>query len=328
MAAILVTGGYGFIGSNFVRYMLEKHDTLSIVNLDKVTYAGNPDNLAGLEDGKRLTSVRGDIRDQQTVMRLFDEYDFQSVVHFAAESHVDRSITGPEAFVLTNVLGTQVLLDAARSHWADDFENRRFVHVSTDEVYGALGETGFFTETTPLSPNSPYSASKAGSDLLVRSYFKTFGLPAIVTRCSNNYGPYQFPEKLIPLMITNALGDKPLPVYGDGLYVRDWLYVTDHCRALETALQRGAPGQIYNIGGKNEMKNIDLVKIILDTLHKPHSLITHVKDRPGHDRRYAIDPGKIERELEWCPSVTFTEGIAKTIQWYLDHEEWWKKLIG
>jgi dTDP-glucose 4,6-dehydratase len=327
MQKVLVTGGFGFIGSNFVRHVLGERDSWAVVNLDKVTYAGNPENLADHEGNNRLISVRGDICDRAGVEQLFSEHDFAAVVHFAAESHVDRSIAQPDAFAVTNVVGTQVLLDAARAAWNGRYADRRFVHVSTDEVYGALGETGYFTETTPLAPNSPYSASKAGSDLIARSYFHTWGFPVVITRCSNNYGPYQFPEKLIPLMITNALRDKPLPVYGDGLYVRDWLYVLDHCRALWTVLTKGANGEVYNIGGNNEMRNIDLVKSILDQLGKPHSLIEHVTDRPGHDRRYAIDASKIHDELGWEPAVDRQKGLENTIAWYLEHEDWWKKLI-
>jgi dTDP-glucose 4,6-dehydratase len=327
MKKLLVTGGFGFIGSNFVRHMLEERDEWAIVNLDKVTYAGNPANLADLETDPRLTNVRGDICDRPTVESLFEEHRFEAVVHFAAESHVDRSITGPEQFVLTNVLGTQVLLDVARHAWRGAYDGRTFVHVSTDEVHGALKEEGFFTESTPLAPNSPYSASKAGSDLVARSYHRTYGFPVMITRCSNNYGPYQFPEKLIPLMITNALRDEPLPVYGDGLYVRDWLYVVDHCRAIEAVLVKGRGGEVYNIGGCNEKRNIDLVRSILDLLGKPHDLIRHVTDRPGHDRRYAIDAAKIRRELGWSPAVKPDEGLQLTVRWYIDNRSWWERLL-
>ncbi len=326
MKKILVTGGAGFIGSNFVQSIIQNRDDIFVVNFDLLTYAGNPDNLLQIQDNSRYTFIKGDICDKESVQQLFKDFDFDAVVHFAAESHVDKSITGPAQFVITNVLGTQVLLQAAREAWGAN-QDKRFVHVSTDEVYGTLGKSGFFTETTPLAPNSPYSASKAGSDLLVRSYFETFKFPAIITRCSNNYGPYQFPEKLIPLMITNALNDKPLPVYGDGMNVRDWLYVCDHCKAVETVLFKGKPGEVYNIGGNNEKHNIDIVKIILSELGKPESLITYVEDRLGHDRRYAIDASKIKRELGWTPSLTFEVGIRKTIAWYLENKWWWEKLI-
>jgi dTDP-glucose 4,6-dehydratase len=324
---ILVTGGCGFIGSNYIHYLLNSTDSVAVVNLDALTYAGNPANLAAIAADPRYTFVHGDITDATLVADLFSRYAIDTVVHFAAESHVDRSITGPEVFIRTNVQGTMTLLEAAREHWREQYDSRRFVHVSTDEVYGALGDTGFFTETTPLAPNSPYSASKAGSDLLVRSYVKTFGLPALITRCSNNYGPWQFPEKLIPLMITNALNDKPLPVYGDGLYTRDWLYVADHCSAIETVRRNGTVGEVYNIGGHNEKKNIDIVKTILAELGKPQSLISYVSDRPGHDRRYAIDPAKIGRELGWQPQTTFEQGIRQTIAWYCEHRAWWQAVL-
>jgi len=327
MKKILVTGGAGFIGSNFVIHLLKNRNDCSIVNFDLLTYAGNLDNLNEINNDPRYKFVKGDICDNAAVKKLFKEESFDYVVHFAAESHVDKSITGPAQFVITNVLGTQVLLQAAREAWGDDYGSKRFVHVSTDEVYGTLGKTGLFTETTPLAPNSPYSASKAGSDLLVRSYFETFGFPALITRCSNNYGPFQFPEKLIPLMITNALANKPLPVYGDGMNVRDWLYVCDHCSAVETVLFKGTLGEVYNIGGNNEKYNIDIVKIILAELGKPESLITYVKDRLGHDRRYAIDSSKIQRELGWSPSVVFENGIRDTIKWYLENKEWWTKIL-
>jgi len=327
MKRILVTGGAGFIGSNFIIHILKSRNDCSIVNFDLLTYAGNLDNLNEINDDPRYAFVKGDICDTAAVKKLFEENNFDAVVHFAAESHVDKSITGPAQFVITNVLGTQVLLQAAKEAWGDDYGSKRFVHVSTDEVYGTLGKTGLFTETTPLAPNSPYSASKAGSDLLVRSYFETFGFPALITRCSNNYGPFQFPEKLIPLMITNALADKPLPVYGDGMNVRDWLYVCDHCSAVETVLFKGALGEVYNIGGNNEKYNIDIVKIILAELGKPESLITYVKDRLGHDRRYAIDSSKIQRTLGWSPSVVFENGIRDTIKWYLENKEWRTKIL-
>ena len=312
---ILVTGGSGFIGSNFIRYMLEQHDDLRIVNFDALTYAGNPDNLSSLEGESRYSFVKGDITDFDSVDAVMKGVD--QVVHFAAESHVDRSICGPEIFTRTNVLGTQVLLDSAK-------ENRikRFIHVSTDEVYGSLGKDGFFTEKTKLAPNSPYSASKAASDLLARAYFKTYGFPVITTRCSNNYGPYQFPEKLIPLMITNALENKSLPIYGDGLNVRDWLYVIDHCSAIDAVRHKGRDGEIYNIGGNNECQNIDIVKNILKELDKPDSLIEFVEDRLGHDRRYAIDAAKLKNDIGWEPSVHFEEGLKNTIRWYVENNEW------
>lgn len=316
---ILVTGGAGFIGSNFVRYMLDAHPDFDIVNLDALTYAGNLENLAGLEDNLRYTFVKGDITDRDTVDGIVSG-GIDVIVNFAAESHVDRSITDPGIFVRTNVMGAQVLLDAAKAHGIG-----KYLQVSTDEVYGALGATGMFTETTSLSPNSPYSASKAGADMLTRAYGKTFGLPVNITRCSNNYGPYQFPEKLIPLMIANALEDKPLPVYGDGMQIRDWLHVYDHCAAIDTVLTKGKPGEVYNVGGNNEKANIEIVKLILSTLGKPESLVKHVTDRPGHDRRYAIDNTKITTELGWTPSFTFERGIAATIEWYLKNHTWMER---
>jgi dTDP-glucose 4,6-dehydratase len=322
MKNILVTGGAGFIGSNFIRYLLQQHPTYRAVNFDLLTYAGNLENLAGVDVSPRYFFVRADICDKESVDKVFREHAIDAVVHFAAESHVDRSILGPSVFVQTNVLGTSILLDAARQSGVE-----RFVHVSTDEVYGSLGAAGKFIETTPLHPNSPYSASKASSDLLALAYFHTFHTPVIVTRCSNNYGPYQFPEKLIPLMIANALNDKPLPVYGDGLNVRDWLYVEDHCSALDTVLHKGKEGEIYNIGGNNEKKNIEIVKLILQELEKPESLITFVQDRLGHDRRYAIDASKIKNELGWEPTHTFEIGIRETIHWYLSHKEWWQRIL-
>jgi dTDP-glucose 4,6-dehydratase len=318
---ILVTGGAGFIGSNFILYMLGKHKDYKIVNFDALTYAGNLDNLSSVKKHKNYSFVKGSITNKLAVKKVMAKADM--VVHFAAESHVDRSITGPEIFTTTNVLGTQILLD-----YAKEFKIKKFVHVSTDEVYGSLGKTGYFTETTPLAPNSPYSASKAGSDLVVRAYFETYGFPAVITRCSNNYGPYQFPEKLIPLMISNAQNDIPLPVYGDGMNVRDWLYVEDHCAAIDTVLHEGVPGEVYNIGGNNEWHNIDIVKLILKELGKPQSLIKYVKDRLGHDRRYAIDAGKIKHELGWEPKTRFEEGIKKTIAWYRDNNQWLKKVAG
>lgn len=322
MNSVFVTGGAGFIGSNFVRYFLEAHPGVRLVNFDKLTYAGNLENLHDIRDHRSYQFVRGDICDREAVLAAMKNAGCDTVVHFAAESHVDRSIMGAAVFVTTNVLGTQVLLDAAR-----ELRVARFLHVSTDEVYGSLGATGLFTEETPLHPNSPYAASKAGSDLLVLAAAHTFGFPAVVTRCSNNYGPYQFPEKLIPLMIANAVDGKPLPVYGQGLNVRDWLYVEDHCKAIDAVLARGRAGEAYNIGGNNEWKNIDIVRLLLRQLGKPESLITYVKDRPGHDLRYAIDAARIHRELGWEPSVTFEEGIAKTIQWYMANQPWWRRII-
>jgi dTDP-glucose 4,6-dehydratase len=322
MKNILVTGGAGFIGSNFVRYMLRAHSEYSIVNYDALTYAGNLENLDAVENDPRYHFVKSNICDRDAVAKVFQQFNIDAVVHFAAESHVDRSILGPAIFVQTNVVGTQVLLDAAQK-----FSIEKFLHVSTDEVYGSLGAAGKFIETTPLHPNSPYSASKASSDLLVLAYHHTFGFPGVVTRCSNNYGPYQFPEKLIPLMIANALNNKPLPVYGDGMNVRDWLYVGDHCAALDVVLHKGKSGEVYNIGGNNEKKNIEIVKLVLESLNKPQSLIQFVKDRPGHDRRYAIDATKIAQELGWKPAHTFENGIVETIQWYLENKSWWKRIM-
>jgi dTDP-glucose 4,6-dehydratase len=318
MKNILVTGGAGFIGSNFIRMVLTEHPDCLVVNLDKLTYAGNLENLATFREHERYRFVHGDICDSPLATKfLLDQYPIDAVVNFAAESHVDRSITGPKVFIETNVTGTLNLLEAARDHQVS-----RFLQVSTDEVYGSLGAEGKFTEQTPLSPNSPYSASKAAADHLVRAFGHTWSLPYNITRCSNNYGPYQFPEKLIPLMIHNALHDKELPVYGDGMQVRDWLYVYDHCTAIWRVLEQGTPGEIYNVGGCNEKANIEVVKLILARLGKPATLIRHVKDRPGHDRRYAIDAGKIMRQLGWKPSVTFEEGIVRTIDWYLSNSQW------
>ena len=315
MANILVTGGAGFIGSNFVRYMVEKYSDYHIINLDALTYCGNLENLKDIEDKDNYTFVKGDIRDKAIVDELVEKSDY--VINFAAESHVDRSIADPEIFIKSNVLGTQVLLNAAKEHGVE-----KYIQISTDEVYGTLGKTGYFTEDTPLQPNSPYSASKAGGDLIARAYYETFGLPVNITRCSNNYGPYQFPEKLIPLMISNALEDKKLPVYGDGKNVRDWLHVHDHCSAIDLVLHEAKPGEVYNIGGNNEKQNIEIVKLILGELGKDESLIEFVTDRLGHDRRYAIDSTKIQEELSWKPEYTFEVGIRKTIQWYLDNQDW------
>lgn len=321
MNTILVTGGAGFIGSNFVRYMLKKH-TYKIINFDSLTYAGNLENLTEIEKNPNYIFVKGDICNKESVRDAFKKYTIDSVVHFAAESHVDRSILGPGIFIQTNIVGTNNLLEVSR-----EYNVERFLHVSTDEVYGSLGAKGFFTEETPLHPNSPYSASKASSDLLVLAYQHTFGFPAVVTRCSNNYGPYQFPEKLIPLMIANALNNKPLPVYGDGMNVRDWLFVEDHCIAIDAVLHKGKFGDVYNIGGNNEKPNIEIVKTILKELGKSESLITFVKDRPGHDRRYAIDASKIKNELGWEPSYTFEKGIVETIRWYVENKNWWERII-
>lgn len=322
MRSILVTGGAGFIGSNFIRMVLTEHPDYFVVNLDKLTYAGNLENLADLQNHDRYQFVQGDICDGPLVERLIDGHGIGTIVNFAAESHVDRSITGPKVFIETNVTGTLTLLQAARDRNID-----RFIQVSTDEVYGSLGAEGRFTERTPLSPNSPYSASKAAADHLVRAFGHTWGLKYNITRCSNNYGPYQFPEKLIPLMIHNALHDKELPVYGDGLQVRDWLYVYDHCTAVWRVLEQAPPGEVYNIGGCNEKTNLAVVDIILAHLGKPKSLIRHVTDRPGHDRRYAIDAGKIIAQLGWKPSVTFEQGIARTIDWYRSHPEWLANVV-
>ena len=317
---LLITGGAGFIGSNFVLYMLKNYPQYHIVNVDTLTYAGNLENLASIEDSPNYSFVKADITETEAIDTLFQQ-GIDVVVNFAAESHVDRSILEPGVFIKTNVLGTQVLLDAAKK-----YSVKKFVQVSTDEVYGSLGETGLFTESTPLAPNSPYSASKAGADLLVRAYHETYGMNVNITRCSNNYGPYQFPEKLIPLMIANALDGKTLPVYGDGLNVRDWLHVEDHCSAIDLVIHHGLSGEIYNIGGNNERTNIDIVKTILRELGKPESLITYVDDRLGHDRRYGIDATKISMQLNWQPKYTFEKGIKETIAWYLNHVEWWSRI--
>jgi dTDP-glucose 4,6-dehydratase len=330
-SSILVTGGAGFIGSNFIHSFIANNPDCRVTNLDVLTYAGNLKNLNAIAGNARYHFVKGDIGDATLVAGILAQEKVDAVVHFAAESHVDRSITGPEIFVRTNVLGTQVLLEESRRHWqsgvVDDF---RFIQISTDEVYGSLGATGYFTEETPLAANSPYSASKAGADLLVRAYHETFGMPTLNTRCSNNYGPYHFPEKLIPLMIHNIINKKPLPVYGDGLNVRDWLHVSDHATAIEVVLKTAHPGSVYNIGGNNEWKNIDIVNLVCDLLDsrldrvpgENRELITFVKDRPGHDRRYAIDASRLKSDLGWEPTYTFESGIAETIDWYLEHQEW------
>jgi dTDP-glucose 4,6-dehydratase len=320
MIKVLVTGGAGFIGSNFIRYVLREHSDWDITNLDKLTYAGNLENLAGIEKEKRYHFVKGDIADGKLVDVLFDG-GFDIVVNFAAESHVDRSIMDPSPFIKTNIEGTNALLKAARHRGI-----KRFLQVSTDEVYGSLGLKGRFREQSPVAPNSPYSASKAAADLMCRAYYVTYNLPAIVTRCSNNYGPYQFPEKLIPLVVTNALENKAVPVYGDGLNIRDWIYVEDHCCALDQVIQKGRPGEIYNIGANKERTNLELVKCLLDILGKPHSLMTFVTDRPGHDRRYALSASKIRRELGWKPKVSIYAGLRKTVQWYIENEAWWCRI--
>ncbi len=332
---ILITGGAGFIGSHAVRLFIRRYPHYRIVNLDALTYAGNLANLRDIEDAPNYTFVRGDIRDTKLLEQLFERYSFDAVIHLAAESHVDRSILNPLAFVETNVLGTVNLLNTACKFWEGQSEGKRFYHVSTDEVYGSLGEEGYFTEQTPYDPRSPYSASKAASDHFVRAYFHTYRLPVVLSNCSNNYGPYQFPEKLIPLMINNIREGRPLPIYGDGRNVRDWLWVEDHAEAMDVILHRGRLGETYNIGGNNEWANIDLVHRLCDLtdeiLKRPigtaRQLITFVKDRPGHDRRYAIDASKIKRELGWTPSVTFDEGLRRTIQWYIDNAEWLQQVV-
>ena len=330
-SSILVTGGAGFIGSNFIHSFIANNPGCRVTNLDVLTYAGNLKNLTAVADIPQYRFVKGDIGDAALVAEILAGEKVDAVVHFAAESHVDRSITGPEIFVRTNVLGTQILLEESRRHWQSgvvgDF---RFFQISTDEVYGSLGDTGYFTEETPLAANSPYSASKAGADLLVRAYHETFGMPTLNTRCSNNYGPYHFPEKLIPLLIHNIINKKPLPVYGDGLNVRDWLHVCDHASAIEVVLKTAQPGSVYNIGGNNEWKNIDIVHLVCDLLDsrlnrelgENRGLISFVKDRPGHDRRYAIDASRLKNDLGWEPAYTFESGIAETIDWYLEHQEW------
>lgn len=316
MSKLLVTGGCGFIGSNFVRHLLTTDSTVSIINLDALTYAGNLANLADLAGHPRYQFVKGDITDRDTVRNVM-KLGVTEVINFAAESHVDRSIQDSGPFVRTNIIGTQTLLDAAR-----EFQVSKFVQVSTDEVYGSLGDTGFFTEETPLAPNSPYSASKAGADALVRAYHHTFGMPTVTTRCSNNYGPYQFPEKLIPLFVTNLLADQQVPVYGDGQQIRDWIHVLDHCTGVEAAWRKGRPGEVYNFGGRCEKTNLELTHTLLDLLGKPKTLIRYVQDRPGHDRRYAIDCAKAEAELGWKPQVSFAEGLRATIRWYEQNTAW------
>jgi dTDP-glucose 4,6-dehydratase len=317
MPQILVTGGCGFIGSNFIRLMLARHDDLEIVNLDKLTYAGNPENLADVERDARYRFIQGDIADRALVESLLGARPFSAVINFAAESHVDRSILDSGPFIQTNIIGTQVLLDACRKANVP-----RFIQVSTDEVYGSLGATGKFTEETPLAPNSPYSASKAAADLLVRAYCHTFGFPGLITRCSNNYGPYQFPEKILPLFISNAMHDQPLPVYGTGQNVRDWIHVLDHCRGIEAVWLKGNVGEVYNFGGEAEIANLELTHLLLELLGKPRSLIRFVQDRPGHDLRYAMDISKAKRELDWSPQISFEDGLKQTIEWYQTHPDW------
>jgi len=315
---ILVTGGAGFIGSNFIRYMLEHDSDVHIVNFDALTYAGNLENLSDIEKDSRYTFIRGDISKLEDVRGAFDAHRFDAVLNFAAESHVDRSLhLGAEQFIMTNVLGTQMMLDACR-----EYKVERFLQVSTDEVYGSLGDEGSFSETTPVLPNNPYSATKAGADCLVRAAEHSHGIDAVITRCSNNFGPYQFPEKLIPLMLANALEDKPLPVYGDGMHVRDWIYVLDHCSAIDAVLRKGKSGEVYNIGSMHDVPNLHVVKTLLSILDKPESLITFVKDRPGHDRRYAMDAKKIQHELGWKPAHTFEDALKDTIDWYLSNKTW------
>ena len=332
MKTYLVTGGAGFIGSNFVIYMLNKYSDVKIINVDKLTYAGNLENLKSVESNPNYVFVQADICDKEAIQSLFDQYDIDYVVNFAAESHVDRSITNPEIFVQTNVLGTVNLLNIAKNAWAvgdDQYKDGvKFMQVSTDEVYGSLGAEGFFMETTPLDPHSPYSSSKASADLFVKASTDTYKLPVNITRCSNNYGPYQFPEKLIPLMINNTLQHKELPIYGDGMQIRDWLYVEDHCKAIDMVVRGGKLGEVYNVGGHNERPNIVIVKTILEYVKENvdpavgEHMMKHVADRKGHDRRYGIDPEKIKRDLGWYPETTFEVGIKKTIQWYLNHKEW------
>ena len=334
MKNILVTGGAGFIGSNFVKYMLSNYD-YKIINLDLLTYAGNLENLSDIQHHKNYTFIKGDIRERELVDSIFREHNIDGVVNFAAESHVDKSIIEPEIFLTTNIIGTQILLEAARKHWKVNVEDQhcrafrpdaRFLQVSTDEVYGALGKEGMFVETTPLAPNNPYSASKASADLIVRSYHETYGIPVNITRCANNYGPYQFPEKLIPLMINKCLKEKILPIYGDGMQIRDWLHVKDHCTAIDAVLHKGNVGEVYNIGGNNEKANIEIVRLIIQSLGKSEELIKYVADRPGHDRRYAIDNTKITSQLGWKPKYTFEQGIKETIDWYLKHSRWMERI--
>jgi len=336
MKNILVTGGAGFIGSNFIKFILDKHPDYKIINVDALTYAGNLENLKDVSGNPNYTFIKADIRDRAKMDEIFASYSIDTVINFAAESHVDRSIEEPEVFLTTNIIGTQVLLDVAKKYWKVNPNDKyckeyksgvKFLQVSTDEVYGALGATGMFVETMPLFPNSPYSASKASADLIVRAYHETYGTPVNITRSSNNYGPYQLPEKLIPLMINNCLKEKDMPVYGDGMQIRDWLHVSDHCSAIDTVLHKGLNGEIYNIGGNKEKANIEIVKLIIATLGKSESLIKYVKDRPGHDRRYAIDNTKITTQLGWKPVYTFEQGMRETIEWYLSNTEWIENIV-
>ncbi len=320
LKSLLVTGGAGFIGSNFIRYILNKYRDYKIINLDLLTYAGNLENLKDIEDNPNYIFIKGDITDEKLVEKIVSR-GIDYIINFAAESHVDRSIEDSQCFVRTNTMGTQVLLSAIRK-----YEIKKYVQISTDEVYGSLGKTGVFTEETPLQPNNPYSASKASGDLLIRAYYETYKLPVNITRCSNNYGPYQLPEKLIPLMITNAIENKDLPVYGDGLHIRDWIHVLDHCSAIDLVLHKGKIGEIYNIGSNNEKTNIEIVRQILKILDKPEGLIKYVDDRLGHDRRYAIDSSKIQRELGWKPIYDFKEGLEETVKWYVENKIWWESL--
>ncbi len=322
MKNVLVTGGAGFIGSNFINYILNKRDDYNIINLDVLTYAGNLENLKPSENKKNYHFVKGDICNSELVSYIFEKYKINHVINFAAESHVDRSILGSQIFYKTNVIGTNVLLENARR-----YEVEKFLQVSTDEVYGSLGKEGLFTENTPISPNSPYSSSKAAADMMCLAFYKTYGLPVVITRCSNNYGSYQFPEKLIPLMIINSLNNKKLPVYGDGMNVRDWIYVIDHNYAVELVLEKGINGQVYNVGASNELPNIKIIKLILEALGKSEDLIEYVKDRPGHDRRYAIDSTKIQNELGWKPNFKFEVAIKETIDWYIKNKSWWERII-
>jgi len=336
MRTILVTGGAGFIGSNFVKYMIEKHPDYRIINVDALTYAGNLENLKEISNNPNYIFIKADIRDRKKIEGIFMQYKIDNVINFAAESHVDRSIEEPDVFLTTNVVGTQILLDVSKKYWKINPDDKycriykngvKFIQISTDEVYGTLGENGMFVETMPLRPNSPYSASKASADMIVRAYHETYGMPVNITRCSNNYGPYQFPEKLIPLMINNCLKNRELPVYGDGMQIRDWLHVYDHCSAIDTVLHKGVDGEVYNIGGNNEKTNIEIVRLIIKALGKSENLIKYVKDRPGHDRRYAIDNTKITTQLGWSPSYTFEQGIQETIEWYVNNQAWIDSIV-